>query len=341
MSVGLRKLVIGRLLGALVMASLLALTPGCEKKTDHKASIDRSVMLDWMLPWRRDTATSTDRSPASVVVPSDERDEAARKYAEEVKQAERMAREQQELETRKLEQQRAEEARRYQGLGGGAASAPNQHQHEGSPVAVGPASAPAGGASTGAATGRTDPETAALEEYSVQVSATESMKLNREPGQLSIWIGRHGQAPAAEVGMATAESTLGHGNTALVTPFAPDFTIEPSTSKCQLLDPSGTQVLYSLKPRARGQYKVGANVSLFASSDCSGPPVPKATKVIHVSVSVGLMDGVEDGALELARATWEKILAFWGELLTAVSVTVLYAFRKKLARWFGASAEAR
>jgi hypothetical protein len=182
-----------------------------------------------------------------------------------------------------------------------------------------------------------EPNPAALEQYAVQVSATESMKLDREPGQLSIWIGIEGRAPSAEAGMATAESQLGVGNTALVTPFAPGFKLGPETPTCQLLDPTGTQVRYSLTPLARGHYEVGANVNLFASADCSGPAVPKATKLIQVSVTVAVADGIEDGVLQMISATWKKVMAFWGAALAAISGALLFALRRKLAVWTGRS----
>lgn len=152
-------------------------------------------------------------------------------------------------------------------------------------------------------------------DYAVLVSASESIPLRKkEPGMLIVWIGVAGTAPARDRGTATAGGSLGPGaNAVLVEPVPVGLGIIPQKAICRRLDPAGTQIRYQLHPNARGTFQVGPDVKLFASPDCTGPPLPGLPHRVQVEVAVPFWDATLDGVLDLARVTWNEFLAFWGK----------------------------
>jgi hypothetical protein len=126
----------------------------------------------------------------------------------------------------------------------------------------------------------------------------------------------------------------------LVEPYAPGLRVKPDTPSCQKLDPSGTQLRYELLATARGHYKVGANVKLFASQDCSGPPIPKSSKLVEVTVVVPVWQDVLDGGLDVLSLTWKKLVEFWGAALAALLAAALLVWKQRLAHWTRTGANA-
>ena len=196
--------------------------------------------------------------------------------------------------------------------------------------------APANGA-TGAGTPLSvELKKARLENYSVTVAANQQLEIPGNPGELRVWIGHSANAPITQLGMATQTKPLEVvGETARVTPFTLGIDVEPKESECEKIDPSGSEVRFKLKPRKAGSFTVGADVELYGSKDCSGPPVPKSAKSVEVTVRVNEVGAVTDGIVELADAAWKAFLTFWDKVLLLIFSLFLFLIRKKLAEWFG------
>lgn len=169
------------------------------------------------------------------------------------------------------------------------------------------------------------------DDFSVSVSATRDLKFPGPPGRLRVWIGLAHNAPAIGSEDVGATRPLREtGRTARITPIALGMETDPP-SGCLKIDPDGSEKIFSLRPRSRGSFKVGASVDLFNSDDCSGTPVPKSSELITVEVKVGYASRLD----ELAAQTWAALLDFWGQALALASALLLFLLRKKLSGWFG------
>lgn len=181
-----------------------------------------------------------------------------------------------------------------------------------------------------------EPKKSNLEDYSVTVSANEQLAIPGPPGELRVWIGVSSKAPRIQPGMITETKELeAVGETAKVTPFTLGIDVEPKVSICEKIDPSGSEVRFKLIPRKSGVFTVGANVELYDSKDCSGPPVPKSTKSVEVKVSVDKAGVITNAVTELAVAAWKAFLDFWDKVLLLIFALILFLIRKKLFKLFG------
>ena len=173
------------------------------------------------------------------------------------------------------------------------------------------------------------------DDFSVSVSATRELKFPGPPGRLRVWIGLARYAPTIGSGDVGASRPLREtGRTARITPIALGIDTDPPTG-CLKIDPDGSEKIFSLKPRNRGNFKVGASVDLFNSDDCSGTPVPKSSELITVEVKVGYASRLD----ELAAQAWAALLDFWDKALALIAGLLLFLLRKKLSGWFGFSGQ--
>lgn len=162
-----------------------------------------------------------------------------------------------------------------------------------------------------------------LASYVARVSATDHIELPGAQGTLTVWIGLAQNLLQAGSGTASATQSLGmRGQTATITPFAPDFNVDPASTVCERVVPSGSEVNFALTPKRAGSLTVGANVQLFDSADCSGVPVPKSTSVILVQVQVCKMCYVQSGLVSMGRTAWTAFSHFWAWLLGVVFLTL-------------------
>lgn len=169
------------------------------------------------------------------------------------------------------------------------------------------------------------------EDYSISISATRELKLPGPPGKLSVWIGLTRNAPAVSSREVGASRSLREtGRTARITPIALGMDTDPPTG-CLKIDPDGSEKIFSLRPRSRGRFQVGASVELFNSDDCSGTPVPKSSELITVEVKVGYASRLD----ELSATAWQAFLDFWVQVMALASALLLFLLRNKLSSWFG------
>ncbi len=176
--------------------------------------------------------------------------------------------------------------------------------------------------------------------YVVKLGVDEVMKIPGPAGLMRVWIGAPEYAPEFREGMAESVGSLPKvGETAKVKAVAPDFEVEPKDSICIKLHPTGADVLFVLRPKKKGDFKVSAVVELFSSVDCSGAAIPKAVKTLSVSVVVDTGKKIGEGAEEMGGIFWEKFLDFWGAIVALFFGLILFLLRGKLKKIFGFSGD--
>lgn len=175
-----------------------------------------------------------------------------------------------------------------------------------------------------------------LNAYKVELGVDGVMKRPGPPGELKVWIGDPQFSANFSADMATTETILPvTGNSAKVTPYAPDFDISPTESICFKVDPTGSETHFAITPKSTGRFKVGADVLLYASDSCSGLPVPKSAATLEVEVVVN-KEGVAKGyLLQLWDVLWNGILNFWTWLVATIFGLFVFLIRKRLKKWFG------
>lgn len=175
-----------------------------------------------------------------------------------------------------------------------------------------------------------------LDEYTVVLGADEHMKIPGLPGVLRVWIGSSNFNPKFPSRMIQDETTVpAVGKSAIVEPFAPAFKIDPAETQCIKIHPSGSEVRFKLIPQKSGTFDVSANVYLFDSLDCSGPPIPKTAATLKVTVEVNQKEIFLEKVKDLWNIFWEKLLRFWGAFVALIFALILFLIRGRLKQWFG------
>jgi len=171
--------------------------------------------------------------------------------------------------------------------------------------------------------------------YAVKVGADPVLRIPGPPGELRVWIGYSAYEPEYKDLKSAVDTLPAEGKTAMVTPFAPGLKVEPNKSICMKTNPKGSEVMFTLTPIESGSFKVGAEVALFDTADCSGAPIPKATTTLRVEVSADRAKLTTKYVDELWQVFWEKLLEFWGVVVALIFAGLLFLLRKKLKQWFG------
>lgn len=175
-----------------------------------------------------------------------------------------------------------------------------------------------------------------LKDYAVVVAADKRINIPGPPGEMRVWIGTPHFRPATAEGMRSGETIIpALSDTAKITPFTPGIEVVPKESICEKIDPTGSEVRFQLKPLTKGTFRVGADVALYASNDCSGRPIPKTTSTVEVEVAVDVIAKIEQHGDEVAGETWKAFLAFWGKVVALLFALLLFLLRRHLYRWFG------
>ena len=180
-----------------------------------------------------------------------------------------------------------------------------------------------------------------LNSYLVKVEANRKIKMSVDQdiptsGQLDVWIGQPQFEPKAGEGMNAASGVL-YTNlpaaSAKVTPSFPDdpsaFKVEPDTSKCMAVEPTGSTAQFTITPMRTGQFRIGASVDLYHNSGCTGDAATKTAEPITVVVSAYAPTA---GLLEMG---WSAFKDFFKEILAALVAVLILVFRKRLASLFG------
>lgn len=175
-----------------------------------------------------------------------------------------------------------------------------------------------------------------LDRYKVELGVDAQLQRPGPPGELKVWIGAPGLGAEFGPGMATAETEVpAIGQTARVTPVAPDFEVSPAKSICMKIHPSGSEARFTIKPRATGTFKVSADVLLYESDVCEGAPVPKSPDRLTVRVVVNKKGVAIAYLLQLWDIFWQGVLDFWQWLVAAIFGLFIFLIRKRLKKLFG------
>lgn len=165
--------------------------------------------------------------------------------------------------------------------------------------------------------------------FKVILAVDEEIDLN-EIGELRVWIGELSKKINFGEGMVQDQNTIptSIGQYAIVTPYAPDFEISPSVSKCFIIDGSGSDVRFSIKPKTEGTFKVSANIEIFNSNACDGVLIPKTSETLTVAVKINSKHVIKTGAKTMLTIFWEKFLSFWGLIITLLFSVLFFVIRR-------------
>ena len=175
-----------------------------------------------------------------------------------------------------------------------------------------------------------------MDNYKVILATNEKIFKN-ETCELKIWIGAEKIDVTFSEGMITDQTSIPAiiGQYAKITPYAPDFEVSPAQMTCVKIDPSGSEVRFTLKPKSSGKFKVSANIELFDNPDCSGPAIPKTAKTLSVEVKTNTKFVVLDGLQKMGTVVWDKFMSFWGIVITLFFAAALFVIRRFLKKKTG------
>jgi hypothetical protein len=174
------------------------------------------------------------------------------------------------------------------------------------------------------------------DEYTAVLDVTKQMELNQK-GDLRVWIGIENYMPeeASDMVRKTTSFPGDEGNYARITPYAPDFRIEPEESQVMRIVPSGSSVLFTIIPEKKGEFKISAKIELFDNPNFEGVPIPKTTNIVSVVVSVDPTVKIKSGLGELGTVLWDNFLKFWGAVVALIFGALLFVTRKFIKKKTG------
>ena len=174
------------------------------------------------------------------------------------------------------------------------------------------------------------------DDYTAVLDVTQQMELNQK-GDLRVWIGIENYMPEEESDMVRKTTSFpgDEGNYARITPYAPDFRIEPEESQVMRIVPSGSSVLFTIIPEKKGEFKISAKIELFDNPNFEGVPIPKTTNIVSVVVSVDPTVKIKSGLGELGTVLWDNFLKFWGAVVALIFGALLFVTRKFIKKKTG------
>lgn len=170
-----------------------------------------------------------------------------------------------------------------------------------------------------------------LEKYSVLLELDSVIK-HPGNGELIVWIGLEDMPEKRTEGVTRDKTTIpaSIGQYATVKPIAPNFEIDPPVKQCIRIHPNGSEVKFILTPKDSGTFRVSAQILLYDSINCNGPPVPRTASTLSVKVHVESESPFRVKMAQLGEVLWDNFLKFWGALLAILFGFAIYKIRKKL-----------
>ena len=167
------------------------------------------------------------------------------------------------------------------------------------------------------------------DDYSAVLDVTKELELHQK-GDLRVWIGMEDYVPEDEADMVRKEINFpaNEGNFARITPYAPDFKIEPEESQVMRITPSGSSVLFTIIPEKKGEFKISAKIELFDNPYFDGVPIPKTTNIVSVVVTVDPMVNFVAGLKKMGSVVWDAFMKFWGAIVALIFGALLFVARK-------------
>lgn len=174
------------------------------------------------------------------------------------------------------------------------------------------------------------------DEYTAVLDVTEKMELHQK-GDFRVWIGIEDYMPEDDSTLSrkTTSFPADEGNFARITPYAPDFRIEPEDSQVMRIVPSGSSVLFTIIPEKKGEFKISAKIELFDNPEFEGVPIPKTTNIVSVVVTVDPKVNLMDRLGQLGTVVWDNFLKFWGAVVALIFGALLFVTRKFIKKKTG------
>ena len=174
------------------------------------------------------------------------------------------------------------------------------------------------------------------DDYTAVLDVTGQMELHQK-GDLRVWIGIENYMPEEDPDMVRKTTSFpgDEGNYARITPYAPDFRIEPEESQIMRIVPSGSSVLFTIIPEKKGEFKISAKIELFDNPYFEGVPIPKTTNIVSVVVSVDPKVNLIARLGQLGTVLWDNFLKFWGAVVALIFGALLFVTRKFIKKKTG------
>lgn len=174
------------------------------------------------------------------------------------------------------------------------------------------------------------------DDYKVVLDVTDSIEIHKK-GSLRVWIGLEKYMPKQSQKMARDTTSIPSdvGSYARITPYAPDFEVDPIEGQCIKIHPSGSSVLFSLVPIRKGAFQISAKIELFDTDDCSGAAIPKSSDIVSVLVIVDKKEAFKKGIGELLEVVWKNFLTFWGAFVATIFGALLFVIRRYVKKKAG------
>jgi len=167
-----------------------------------------------------------------------------------------------------------------------------------------------------------------LDDYEFVLRVTEVIPANKT-GTMTVWIGNPKYKPVSGKGIISDSSNMPAdiGQYAKITPIAHDFEVDPQSSGCIRIHPSGSSISFTLFPKKglRRSVNVSALIELFEGEDCTGVPIPKTTQILSVNVKLDILSLLE----QVFDICWDHFTIFLGSLLGLLATIILFKIRKK------------
>ncbi|MBO6063293.1 MAG: hypothetical protein J6P62_04895, partial [Bacteroidales bacterium] len=174
------------------------------------------------------------------------------------------------------------------------------------------------------------------DDYTAVLDVTETMELHQK-GDLRVWIGKENYIQEEEPDMIRGMTTFpgDEGNYARITPYAPDFRIEPDESQTMRISPSGSSILFTIIPQKKGEFRISAKIELFDNPYFDGVPIPKTTNIVSVVVTVDPKVNLMARLGQLGTVLWDNFLKFWGAVVALIFGALFFVTRKFIKKKTG------
>ncbi len=174
------------------------------------------------------------------------------------------------------------------------------------------------------------------DDYSAVLDVTKELELH-DSGDLRVWVGMTGNVPEDDDEMlrGTVNFSAEEGNFARITPYAPDFKIEPDGPQIMRIVPSGSSFLFTIIPQKKGNFRISAKVELFDNPYFDGVPIPKTTNIVSVVVTVDHTQNLMNALRKMGKVAGDAFLKFWGAFVALIFGALLFVIRKFIKKKTG------
>lgn len=168
------------------------------------------------------------------------------------------------------------------------------------------------------------------EDYFIMLD-TDKVLNTHTTGEIRVWIGLQAYAPPYGRNQVRDEKQFSSQSIqyARITPYAPDFEINPGVSECIKIVPEGSSVRFAIKATKQGDYKVSATVEIFDNPQCKGERLSITSETLTVQVKVDNNYFFRIKVQELKATLWEHFTTFATALIGLGFSVLLFRIRRR------------